>query len=1215
LTVTPPLKKGGQGGSNTFQTSSERVFGRGRVGLAMSHNTSGVLVGSLAAAIDRQPLVAAADAPLIAVVKQIEQAQSNPAIYQEGEGVKQIERAQNNSAIYQDNEAAPAGARLSPFTLNESAMTTAIERSRGGCVCILDKKRVVGLFSERELVRCIVQDMALHAVSVAAAMTPVAIAINASNLPELSAVLDLFRQHQLQYLPVLDDNGDLAGLLAAEVTQQLLCQHQHTELIACQQAQKKLEDRLQQQKALTDIGRHTLLSRAVNDLLNEVVGRIARTLEVPCCGVFALLPNQSTFLLRAGVGWQPGLVDHATISPGRKSLVGYTVLAAEPVVVSNLQLETRFSGTPLLHNHGAVSCASVVIPSQATGPNDNFPYGVLVVHTHQPREFSSEEIQLLQAAAELLGMAIARQQSEEELERFFHLSLDLFGIAELSGDFKRINPRFTEILGYPEATLLAQPWLDFVHADDRAATQTQLTQLSHGIPAVNFKNRCRCQDGSYRWLHWTIQPYDAHLLCAVGRDITEQKRVEDALRHIALGLSASTSEAFFQSLVISLARALSVEYALVAEIAGTECTRSQTIAFCAHGKIEENFIYDLAGTPCAEVRTRGSCVYRDRVQEQFPQDNWLRSKAIESYLGISLFDTNDEVMAWIGVMDTTPMAETAWMIEILQIVAARARGELERRQADAEIQHLNQVLEHRIELRTAELKQTNEQLRVEILERHQIEFFLAESEEQFRSIVNQAAVGIALGTPKGHLLMVNQKLCDLLGYKEEELTQLLWQDLSHPDDREQIDLQVGKVLQGELQTVSAEQQYLRKEGSSLWAHLTFSLIRDATGRARYTLSVIQDIRDRKQAELALRRSETRFRAIFEQAAVGIVRNRLDGQFIQANQKFLEIAGYSWEALQGKTFLEITHPDDRPSAEANLETMLLGQQSTLIAEKRYITQANQVVWAEVTASLVRSPTGEPDYFIAVVQDIRDRKQAEADMLRALAKEKELNDLKSRFISMTSHEFRTPLTVISSSTGLLADYGDRLDTLKKKKHLQRIQSAVDHMTQLLEDVLTISHVETNSAFNPAPLDLAAFCRDLVDEMQANAPQHAIALSLNDEAIEACMDAKLLRQILANLLSNAIKYSPQGSRIDFEVTAEDKTVTFYIRDRGIGIPLADRSQIFELFHRGENVGKLPGTGLGLAIVKKCVDLHQGHISVESPSDGGTAIAVKLPLTSLNR
>ena len=270
----------------------------------MYHNTSGVLVGALDAAIDRHPLTAAADAPLIAVVKQIEQAQNNPALYQDGEGVEAREQAQSNSALYQDHETVLGETRFSPLTLDESAMAAAIERSRGGCVCILDQKRVVGLFSERELVRCMVQDMDLHAVPVTAAMSPVAIALNASDLPELSAVLDLFRQQRLQYVPVLDDNGDLAGLLAAEVTQQMLCQQQRTELLAYQQAQKKLKDRLKRQKALTDIGRYTLVARAVNDLLNEAAGRIARTLEVPCCGIFALLPNQSAFRLQYSSGVQ-----------------------------------------------------------------------------------------------------------------------------------------------------------------------------------------------------------------------------------------------------------------------------------------------------------------------------------------------------------------------------------------------------------------------------------------------------------------------------------------------------------------------------------------------------------------------------------------------------------------------------------------------------------------------------------------------------------------------------------------------------------------------------------------------------------------------------------------------------------------------------------------------------------------------------------------------
>ena len=253
----------------------------------------------------------------------------------------------------------------------------------------------------------------------------------------------------------------------------------------------------------------------------------------------------------------------------------------------------------------------------------------------------------------------------------------------------------------------------------------------------------------------------------------------------------------------------------------------------------------------------------------------------------------------------------------------------------------------------------------------------------------------------------------------------------------------------------------------------------------------------------------------------------------------------------------------------------------------------------------------DEIIAIVRDITKRKRAEADIRNALEKEKELSELKSRFVSMTSHEFRTPLTTILSSAELLESYSHKWTEKKKLEHLQRIQAAVKHMTQLLNDVLLIGKAEAGKLeFNPLPLDLAAFCHNLVEEMQLGTSSHIIDFRIQEQCINACMDEKLLRHILSNLLSNAIKYSPQGRTVHFALVSEQEEAIFYIQDEGIGIPTADQAQLFNSFHRASNVGTISGTGLGLAIVKKSVDLHSGKIAVTSEVGVGTKFTVTLPL-----
>jgi signal transduction histidine kinase len=245
----------------------------------------------------------------------------------------------------------------------------------------------------------------------------------------------------------------------------------------------------------------------------------------------------------------------------------------------------------------------------------------------------------------------------------------------------------------------------------------------------------------------------------------------------------------------------------------------------------------------------------------------------------------------------------------------------------------------------------------------------------------------------------------------------------------------------------------------------------------------------------------------------------------------------------------------------------------------------------------------------------RSQAElaaAEVRKALEKEKEFYALKSRFMSLVAHEFRTPLTVIFSSAELLEYYSDRFYDEKKQKHFERIQTSVTRMNQMLQDVLTIDSAEADRIkFEPVSMDLVGFCRDITEEIQINLqPEYKLTFLTIGGCTNTQMDEKLLRQMLTNLLSNAIKFSPQGGVIQFDLICNSESAIFCIQDSGIGIPKEDQEQLFESFYRASNVGTIAGTGLGLAIVKKCVDLHSGQIVVESEVGVGTTFTITLPM-----
>ena len=244
------------------------------------------------------------------------------------------------------------------------------------------------------------------------------------------------------------------------------------------------------------------------------------------------------------------------------------------------------------------------------------------------------------------------------------------------------------------------------------------------------------------------------------------------------------------------------------------------------------------------------------------------------------------------------------------------------------------------------------------------------------------------------------------------------------------------------------------------------------------------------------------------------------------------------------------------------------------------------------------------------EIIQRNYLERELRDALSQTQELSELKSRIISTISHEYRTPLTIILSSSEFLEYYGHKCSPEKQNKHFNRIKSTVKHLTDLVNDILLIDKIQAGKLdFQPQPLNLLEFCRELVEVINNISTQHTLLFSAQGNCTNACTDEKLLWQILTNLLTNAIKYSPQGGDVLFELICQPHQGIFCIQDSGIGMSLTDQKNLFSPFERGKNAGNIPGIGLGLAIVKKCVDLQAGSLDFDSKLGYGTTFRVTLP------
>jgi signal transduction histidine kinase len=259
--------------------------------------------------------------------------------------------------------------------------------------------------------------------------------------------------------------------------------------------------------------------------------------------------------------------------------------------------------------------------------------------------------------------------------------------------------------------------------------------------------------------------------------------------------------------------------------------------------------------------------------------------------------------------------------------------------------------------------------------------------------------------------------------------------------------------------------------------------------------------------------------------------------------------------------------------------------------------------------------QPQTLKATIDIALSQYRAEVATQQAIAEAKELNEMKSQFISLVSHEFRNPLSAILMSLELLEhQHSLQLSPEKHHVYIQRARSAVTSMGQLIEEVLAIGELEAGKLqFHPRPFDLVLLCQELVEQFQNESGRnHVLLFNVKEQVVTEDglfdLDEKLLRHILTNLLSNAVKYSASGSVIQFEISRLEANVVFRIQDQGIGIPLPDQARLFEFFHRGENVKTVRGTGLGLAIAKQCVEAHGGTITFESEVGAGTAFTVTL-------
>ncbi|HTR31523.1 MAG TPA: PAS domain-containing sensor histidine kinase [Puia sp.] len=376
--------------------------------------------------------------------------------------------------------------------------------------------------------------------------------------------------------------------------------------------------------------------------------------------------------------------------------------------------------------------------------------------------------------------------------------------------------------------------------------------------------------------------------------------------------------------------------------------------------------------------------------------------------------------------------------------------------------------------------------------------------------------------------------------------------------------------------------------------------------------VLHNLDRRKSAERKYKASEARFALLVRDVKdLAIFMIDPDGQVMSWNRGAERIKGYAEQEIIGRPISLFYIEEDVRKGEpaANLKRALEEGRYESLGWRR--KKDGSTFFADVLITPLYDEGGQLEGFAKITRDITDKKRAEEDIQRSLQREQELNEMKSRFLSLASHEFKTPLSVILSSAALIEKYRGAEDADKRSRHIQRIKSNVSNLRQILNDFLSVEQLEKGIIrSSPSVLDLPAFLKETLQNMtEACKTGQQFELSIRGTERKVILDAHLLGNVLNNLLSNAIKYSGEESIIRVFLDFGPDFLRFTVKDQGIGIPAAEQTHLFEEFFRASNANSVSGTGLGLSIVRKYIDLMAGTITFSSAPGEGTEFIITLP------
>lgn len=500
---------------------------------------------------------------------------------------------------------------------------------------------------------------------------------------------------------------------------------------------------------------------------------------------------------------------------------------------------------------------------------------------------------------------------------------------------------------------------------------------------------------------------------------------------------------------------------------------------------------------------------------------------------------------------------------------------------------------------------------------------LLASEERFRTLIEKSTDAIQLLDENGQIIYSSDSVQTVLGYTPDELVGANPAQYIHPDDFPYFAKQVGKLMKKPGSQIHLEYRVKHKNGEWVWLetigvnHLHNPAIRALVGNFR-------NITKRKEYEQTIAESEARLRFMAESMPQKIFTATPGGQIDYFNPQWLEYTGLTFEELQNANWLHLIHPDD---TEKNLESWRrsMGSGEPFEHEHRYRSADGSYRWHLTRARPMKSEKGEIVMWIGSSTDIHDVKQAKQRQQRlerrtAVLTERsrqllELNKAKDEFISLASHQLRTPATGVKQYLGMILEgYAGEEVSPKILKMIEVAYESNERQLKIVNDLLKVAYIDAGKLkLNKESCNVVDMLKDIVCELDGLIQQRqqtvVVNCDLDDPIVK--VDSRLMRMVLENIVDNASKYSPNNSKISITIDGVKNRVRIAVADQGVGISLDNQTKLFKKFSRIDNKfsSQVEGTGLGLYWAKQVVDMHKGSIQVLSEEGKGTTFVITFP------